>query len=258
MESDRCSHRSAAAAQFIVPDWPAPAWVKACASTRLGGVSASPYASFNLAHHVGDTAVAVAANRAQLMEALNLPEPPVWLNQVHSARAVDVCRIEDDADAAYTDRPGKVCAVLTADCLPILLCDRAGTQVAAVHAGWRGLAAGVIETTLDAMPRPATEWLAWLGPAIGPDAFEVGIEVRDIFISHDRAAAAAFRPARAGHWRANIYELARQRLRTKDVREIYGGGWCTARDGARFYSYRREGVTGRMASLIWIVPPDSV
>lgn len=257
-QSERDSSRSVNGAQFIFPDWPAPTWVRACTTTRVGGASAPPYATFNLAHHVGDALAVVAANRKHLAEALNLPAPPVWLDQIHSARAVDVCHVEGGADAAYTDRPDQVCAVLTADCLPILLCDRAGSRVAAVHAGWRGLAAGVIENTLHAMPRPATEWMAWLGPAIGPEAFEVGDAVREVFIGYDGVATSAFRPHRPGHWLADIYELARQRLRANGVTQIYGGGWCTVRDAARFYSYRREGVTGRMASLIWIASPDKV
>jgi polyphenol oxidase len=239
---------------FLWPDWPAPAHVRAVCTTRAGGVSQSPYASLNLGDHVGDDAGVVAENRAWLRRVLNLPADPSWLQQVHGTDAVDAAALTRpcQADAAYTDRPGVVCAVLTADCLPLLLCDRTGTRVAAVHAGWRGLAGGVIERALEGFTAPGSELLAWLGPAIGPQAFEVGEEVRAEFVAHDVAAAAAFLPARAGHWWADLYMLARQRLAARAVSAVYGGGHCTYTDAARFYSYRRDGSTGRMASLIWL------
>ena len=239
---------------FLWPDWPAPAQVHAVCTTRAGGVSQVPYASLNLGDHVGDAASAVAENRARLRNVLKLPAEPCWLQQVHGHCAVDAAAQTQfcQADAAYTDQPGVVCAVLTADCLPLLLCDRAGTRVAAVHAGWRGLAGGVIECALESFAASGSELMAWLGPAIGPQAFEVGDEVRAEFVAHDAAAAVAFQPARAGHWYADLYTLARQRLAARAVSAVYGGDFCTYTDAARFYSYRRDGRTGRMASLIWL------
>jgi len=230
--------------------------VRAVSTTRVGGVSRPPFDTMNLADHVGDDPEAVAANRAALRERLALPAEPVWLSQVHGIRACDAGRIASgcEGDAGVTDRPGVVCVVLTADCLPVLLCDRGGTRVVAVHAGWRGLAAGVVEAAVDAMDAPAEEIMAWLGPAIGPHAFEVGEEVRAAFLQADAAADGAFRPASAGHWLADIYELARLRLANRGVTCVYGGGLCTFSDTARFYSYRRDGTTGRMATLIWLVP----
>lgn len=240
--------------QFILPDWPAPASVRAAVTTRIGGVSKDPYNTFNLATHVGDDPKAVAVNRAQLRATLKLPSDPQWLRQVHGVTVIDAMGTKDEpeADGACTTKPGAVCAVLTADCLPVLLCDRQGTRVAALHAGWRGLAGGVIEAGVQALNVPGAGLLAWLGPAIGPDTFEVGKEVRDTFIAHDPAANTAFRPQAGGKYLADIYRLARQRLAALGVTAVYGGGLCTVRDRARFYSYRREGETGRMASLIWL------
>ncbi|WJW74922.1 peptidoglycan editing factor PgeF [Thiohalobacter sp. IOR34] len=242
-------------ADWLIPDWPAPAVVRALTTTRAGGVSRPPYDSLNLADHVGDDPAAVAANRERLRTRLGLPAEPVWLRQVHGTGIVDAARLSGTAgaDGSTTAQPGVVCAVLTADCLPLLLCDRAGRRVAAVHAGWRGLAGGVIEAALDAMDRPGSELLAWLGPAIGPRAFAVGDEVRAAFVAADPAAATAFH-REAGGWRADLYALARQRLAARGVRAVYGGHWCTHEDRARFYSYRRDGDTGRMASLIWLEP----
>ncbi len=242
---------------FLWPDWPTPAHVHAVCTTRAGGVSQVPYASLNLGDHVGDAASAVIENRARLRSVLKLPAEPRWLQQVHGHCVVDAAAQPRpcQADAAYTDQPGVVCAVLTADCLPLLLCDRAGTRVAAVHAGWRGLANGVIERTLEGFAVSGSELMAWLGPAIGPQAFEVGDEVRAEFVAHDAAAAAAFQPARAGHWYADLYMLARQRLAARAVRAVYGGNCCTYTDATRFFSYRRDGSTGRMASLIWLETP---
>jgi YfiH family protein len=240
--------------QFIAPDWPAPANVRAAVTTRVGGVSHAPYDTFNLATHVGDDPAAVRANRAHLRAALALPAEPLWLKQVHGVAVVDAARAgtEPEADGAFATQPGAVCAVLTADCLPVLLCNRAGTKVAALHAGWRGLAGGVMEAGVKAMGVAGSELLAWLGPAIGPEEFEVGPEVRTAFIQHDAQAAQAFRAAREGKFLADIYQLARQRLQRLGVAAVYGGGFCTVTEGARFFSYRRDGVTGRMAALIWL------
>jgi YfiH family protein len=241
---------------FIRPDWDAPANVKALQTTRIGGVSAAPWHSLNLGDHVGDDPEAVAENRRRLRQLL--PAEPVWLKQVHKTRCIDAADPDagNEADAAFTRTPGVVCAVLTADCLPVLLCDAAGTVVAAAHAGWRGLAGGVIESAVRAMGVPGENLMAWFGPAIGHDHFEVGDEVRASFIAHDPAAAAAFRPHASGKWLCDIYALARQRLSALGVRRVAGGDFCTVKDAERFYSYRRDGVTGRMASLIWIDPLD--
>jgi YfiH family protein len=237
---------------MIVPDWPAPPRVKSGMTTREGGVSAAPWDSLNLGDHVGDNPVHVAVNRARLRQ--QLPAEPAWLKQVHSSRVVELERDPNrEADAALTRRAGQVCAVLTADCLPVLFCDRAGTVVAAAHAGWRGLADGVLEATVAAMQVPPDEILAWMGAAIGPQAFEVGDDVRAAFVAQHPQAAAAFvaQPA-PGKWLADIYQLARIRLRHAGVQAIYGGGRCTFNEADSFYSYRRDGVTGRMASLIWL------
>lgn len=243
---------------WLVPDWPAPPAVRAVTTTRHGGVSTGAWSSMNPADHVGDAEAAVAANRARLREALALPAEPAWLEQVHGVRVVEVTGGGERpaADAAWTDRPGVVCAVLTADCLPVVFADRAGRCVAAAHAGWRGLAAGVLEATVGQLPVPPADLLAWLGPAIGPAAFEVGAEVRATFVDHAAAAARAFVPGRDGaHWFADIYTLARQRLAGAGVTAVFGGGGCTYTDSARFFSYRRDGVTGRMATLAWLAGP---
>lgn len=239
-------------ASTFVPDWPAPARVHALQTTRQGGVSRAPYASFNLGTHVGDDAAAVAANRRQL--ASLLPGEPVWLEQVHGCVVVAAEQAAGipRADAAVARRAGRVCAVMTADCLPLLLCDAAGSVVAAAHAGWRGLADGVIEATLRAMRVDAAQVLAWLGPAIGPQAFEVGSEVREIFVAHQAQAAQAFVPTIPGKWGADLYQLARLRLQAAGVQRIYGGEYCSHSDAERFFSYRRDGQTGRMATLIWL------
>ena len=240
--------------QFILPDWPAPANVRAAVTTRAGGVSHVPYDSFNLATHVGDDPAAVRENRARLRTALALPAEPLWLKQVHDVAVVDAAQggAEPEADGAFAAQPGAVCAVLTADCLPVLLCNREGTKVAALHAGWRGLAGGVIETGVKVLGLPGNELLAWLGPAIGPESFEVGREVRAAFVQHNAQAAQAFRAARDGKYLADIYLLARLRLQRLGVAAVYGGGFCTVTERARFFSYRRDGATGRMASLIWL------
>jgi len=239
---------------WIVPDWPAPGCVRAVVTSRHGGVSRGAFTSMNPADHVGDEPAAVAANRRRLEQRLQLPAAPLWLQQVHGATAVDAAAPGGmlQADAAYACQPGVVCAVLTADCLPLLLCDRAGTCVAAAHAGWRGLAAGVIEHTVAAMGLPGSELLAWLGPAIGAAAYRVGSEVRDTFVAHDPQAVAAFSGGSDGSWQADLYRLARQRLADCGVHAVSGGGHCTFTESDRFFSYRRDGVTGRIASLIWL------
>ena len=235
----------------ILPDWPAPARVKSLMTTRAGGVSQAPWASLNLGDHVGDDPAHVAANRARLRQ--SLPADPGWLRQVHSARVVELGRDANlEADAAVARQPGQVCAVLTADCLPVLFCDRAGSVVAAAHAGWRGLADGVLEATVAAMQVAPEGILAWMGAAIGPQAFEVGDDVREAFVARHPEAAAAFAPHAPGKWLADLYRLARVRLDHAGVHAIYGGGRCTYQEADSFYSYRRDGVTGRMASLIWL------
>jgi len=238
---------------LIYPDWPAPGNVRAVMTTRQGGVSQAPYDSFNLGSHVGDEPAHVTRNRELLREIAELPDDPHWLQQIHGCRVVRCGSGTQPvaADAATADVPGRVCAVLTADCLPLLICNRSGTRVAAVHAGWRGLAAGVIESTLARFGR-RDELLVWLGPAIGPAAFEVGNEVRQVFLSLDPLAEPGFKPSRPGHWLADLYFLARRRLALPQVAYIGGGDHCTLSESSRFFSYRRDGVTGRMAALVWL------
>ncbi|TBW51027.1 peptidoglycan editing factor PgeF [Marinobacter halodurans] len=241
---------------LIVPDWPLPENVRAAVSTRVGGLSVPPFDTLNLGDHVGDAVSAVTANRARLADALEVrPESIGWIRQVHGTGVAHLpADAGHEADASWTREPGVACAVLTADCLPVLFCADDGSQVAAAHAGWRGLASGVLEATLATFPAIAGVRV-WLGPAIGPDAFEVGSDVLQAFVKDDRTAASAFRdaPGRPGHYLADLYTLARHRLCRAGVRaeRIYGGGFCTFSDPGRFYSYRRDGETGRMASLIW-------
>ncbi|ROM76825.1 multi-copper polyphenol oxidoreductase [Pseudomonas brassicacearum] len=236
---------------WLIPDWPAPGRVKACVTTRGGGVSLAPFDSLNLGDHVGDDPAAVAENRRRLTDHFAIT--PAWLQQVHGIAVVEADPAQvATADASWTATPGIACAAMTADCLPVLFCNRAGTRVGAAHAGWRGLANGVLEATLDSLEVPADEILAWLGPAIGPQAFEVGPEVREAFIAQLPQAAQAFVPSRnAGKFLADIYALARLRLAARGVTAVYGGGLCTVTD-PRFFSYRRAARTGRFASLIWI------
>lgn len=238
--------------EWIEPDWPAPGRVGALVSTRRGGSSVGAFASLNLGTRVGDDPAAVAENRARVRALL--PAEPVWLRQVHGLDVVDAAGAEADvtADAAFTRAPGVVCAIQVADCLPVLFCDRDGTTVAAAHAGWRGLSAGVLERTVAAFEAPADTLLAWLGPAIGPTAFEVGMDVFEAFTTTDPQAADAFRPLPAGKWLADLYVLARRRLARAGVHAVYGGGLCTVSDPARFFSYRRDRVTGRQAAFIWL------
>jgi len=242
---------------WIEPDWPAPSRVRALCTTRRGGVSAGTFASLNLADQVGDEPSHVAQNRAQLHKRFGLPSEPYWLQQVHGCAVADAAREPEgcQADAAIAARPGAVCAVLTADCLPLLLCNGAGTHVAAVHAGWRGLADGIIEAAVARLAVPPCEILCWLGPAIGPQVFEVGAEVRTRFLELGKEdTQTAFRPSPGGKWLADLYALAQERLHRCGVDQVSGGGFCTYSDSERFFSYRRDGVTGRMASLIWIDP----
>lgn len=235
-------------------DWPAPAGVHAMQTLRTGGIGVGPYDSLNLAAHVGDAPAAVAENRRRLAAVLALREAPRWLHQVHGARVVGLphAQGEPEADAVWTAEPGVVCAVLTADCVPVLLCADDGSVVAAVHAGWRGLAAGVVETTIAALPVPPARLMAWLGAAIGPTAFEVGPEVRSAFVAHDADAAGCFSPGAGDRWHADLYALARRRLQAARIPAVHGGGRCTFSDARRYFSYRRDGRCGRMASLIWI------
>ncbi len=239
---------------WIIPDWPAPTAVRAVITTRTGGYSQAPYSSLNLAEHVGDDPVVVAKNRTLLRESLQLPSEPMWLQQVHGCAVAERggSVSSNCADASTTQTAGEVCVVMTADCLPLLLCNRSGTRVAAVHAGWRGLADGVIEAAMAKFSEPGEELLAWLGPAIGPQEFEVGAEVRERFIADNPADATAFVAKGSGKWLADIYRLASSRLQSASCGYIGGGNYCTVTDSERFFSYRREGITGRMAALIWI------
>lgn len=236
---------------WLIPDWPAPSRVKACVTTRAGGVSLAPFDSLNLGDHVGDDPAAVAENRRRLTDRFAIA--PAWLQQVHGIAVVEADPTQVvTADASWTSTPGIACAAMTADCLPVLFCDRAGHRVAAAHAGWRGLANGVLEATLDRFQVPSEDILAWLGPAIGPKVFEVGPEVREAFVEQLPQAAQAFVPSyNAGKFLADIYELACLRLAARGVTAVYGGGLCTVND-PRFFSYRRNPRTGRFASLIWI------
>ncbi|MDF0606598.1 peptidoglycan editing factor PgeF [Neisseriaceae bacterium TC5R-5] len=233
-------------------DWPAPANVHTLITTRNGGVSQAPWNSFNLGMHVGDNPEHVSTNRETLRQLL--PDEPIWLHQLHGTCVLNADEASEhpaEADASVSHRAGKVCVVLTADCLPLLLCNRAGSVVSAIHAGWRGLCDGVIENSVSACAVDNSELLAWLGPAIGPDAFEVGEEVRAAFIAHDPIAESAFTAITEGKYLADIYQLARQRLNALGVTQIYGGNFCTVIERDHFFSYRRDRDTGRMASLIW-------
>ncbi|MFO7808642.1 peptidoglycan editing factor PgeF [Guyparkeria sp.] len=241
--------------RFIEATWPTPGGVRAGVTTRIGGHSRPPFDGFNLATHVGDDPEAVAANRAELAEMLVLPEPPRWLNQTHGTAVVgpEVPTDLPEGDAAFTDRPGEVLAVLTADCLSVTLASHDGSEVAVAHAGWRGLAAGVIEQTVDRFSVAGDELMAWLGPAIGPSHFEVGEEVREAFMREYPADASAFRGAgEAGRFHADLFALARSRLRRQGITRVYGGERDTYALPELFYSYRRDrGETGRMATLVW-------
>lgn len=237
---------------WIVPDWPAPSGVKAFITTRAGGFSRGPYASFNVSARVGDDPDAVERNLELLRS--TLPADPVWLHQVHGAEVVDATSAPPfaAADASVTRVRHVVCVVTTADCMPVLLAHRGGDAAGVAHAGWRGMAAGVIEATLAQLDVPAAETMAFLGPAISSRAFEVGRDVYDAFVNNDNEAGAAFTPTAAGKFHADLYALARLRLARAGVHDVYGGDFCTYADPARFYSYRRDHITGRMAALIWL------
>ena len=250
--------------RWIVPDWPAPRRVHAFVTTRAGGVSHGDYASLNLGKTSGDDPERVAHNRAIVRDLL--PSEPMWLAQVHGAEVARAERFRIDvertgeyhipeaprADACVADAPGQVCVVLTADCMPVFFCDAAGTRVAVAHAGWRGLAAGVLENTVAAMGVAPAHVIAWMGPAIGPGAFEVGRDVYDAFVSRDAGAAAAFRDGKPGKYMADLYALARRRLGAAGIAGIYGGGFDTYHDAERFFSYRRVAKSGRMGAFIWM------
>ncbi len=241
--------------EFIIPNWPAPANVKALQTTRMGGYSLVPYNSLNFGSHVNDTPQHVAQNRQLLSR--YLPSEPVWLNQVHGVNIVDAAQTNcvPDADASFTTQKNVVCVTMTADCLPVLLCDSAGTVVSAVHAGWRGLCDGALEASIHAVCRAvnieSNQIMAWLGPAIGPNAFEVGSEVREQFIAKDKKSENAFKP-HGTKWLGDIYQIATQRLNNLGVTQIYGGDRCTFTEKDQFFSFRRDGDTGRMATLIWL------
>lgn len=243
---------------WIAADWPAPPGVRAGQTMRDGGVSQPPFASLNLATHVDDAAEAVAINRKRVRDALQLRAEPQWLRQVHGVHVacLPAHEREPEADAAWTSEPGVSCAVMTADCLPVLFSALDGTAVAAAHAGWRGLANGVLEATIAAMPVAPRNLQAWLGAAIGPDAFEVGPEVRACFVDQHADFATAFRPGRGDRWMADIYALARARLQRVGVTAIYGGSRCTFSEPDVWFSFRRAPRCGRMASLIWIDAAD--
>jgi len=245
-----------AEAGALCADWPAPACVRSAIALRtMAGLSKPPFDACNLGGRCGDDPAVVDANRAALVDALGLPAPPIWLRQVHGTVVVDADagagEAEPEADAAVTHANGRVLAVLTADCLPVLLCAGDGSAIGVAHAGWRGLAAGVIEATVAKLGVASESALAWLGPAIGPASYEVGDEVRAAFLAHDSGAAAAFEETRPGHWLCDLYALARRRLASVGVRRVFGGDFDTFAD-PRFYSYRRDRETGRFASLIWI------
>ncbi len=237
---------------WIEADWPTPANIKAGTTTRCGGVGRGRYESFNLALHVGDEPDAVKQNRQTLTRVLNLPSEPHWLNQRHGCDVSTDNHRMKDADAGLSSETNRVCVVMTADCLPVLISDVKGTCVAAIHAGWRGLAAGIITSTIKKMPATGDQLLVWLGPAIGPEAFEVGPEVRASFVCKNSAYADAFVPNKSEKYFMNIYQAARIELQTLGVERVYGGDFCTFENGEQFYSHRRDQQTGRMASLIWI------
>ncbi|USD65757.1 peptidoglycan editing factor PgeF [Vibrio sp. SCSIO 43136] len=237
---------------MIIPNWPAPKNIKAVSSTRVGGVSTGKYHGLNVGAHVGDDICLVERNRRIFARQTGMPSAPVWLNQTHST---DIVRVEQpsksviDADGSITRTQGVVCCAMTADCLPVLVTDIEGSQVAAVHAGWRGLANGIVENALAQFDKPV---MAWLGPGIGQSAFEVGDDVVEAFVSHDTKAMTAFTAKKDGKWLADMPKLAKLRLAAQGVEHIYDSGLCTYQNPTQFYSYRRDGVTGRLASFIWI------
>lgn len=243
-------------ANCLIPQWPAPASVRAAFTLRSGGVSVAPFDTLNVGAHVGDAPAQVSENRRRVREWLDLPAEPVWLEQVHGAQVLEVDDVAGAkparADAAIARRPGIVLVIQVADCLPVLLATREGGAVAAAHAGWRGLSGGVLEATVAKLGEPASRLIAWLGPAIGPAHFEVGEDVRSAFVGPEPQAAQAFVVNARGRWQCDLAQLARQRLRSIGVGEVYGGEWSTFADPQRFFSYRRDGRCGRMAALIWL------
>lgn len=244
---------------LLVPEWPVPPGVRAVMTTRAGGFSRGPFASLNLGEQTEDDPRAVAGNRRRLKARLGLEREPAWLHQVHGSVVVraDAVDAPPAADASWTDRPGVACAVLVADCLPVLFCDRAGTRVAAAHCGWRGLASGVLAATIDAMGGRPDELVAWLGAAIGPGAFEVGPEVCEAFTTRWPRTEAAFLPGNGDRFHCDIYRIAREQLAELGVTSVHGGDHCTASEPERFFSFRRDGLTGRMAALVWLAEPSS-
>jgi YfiH family protein len=248
------------AIEWIKPDWPAPSSVRALSTQRGGGVSGHPFESLNLGSHVGDVPAAVEENRRRLRQAAGLPAEPAWLRQVHGTQVADLDRLDGgdlagampSADAAITRRPGRICAILTADCLPVLLASETGDAVGAAHAGWRGLAAGVLEAAVAALRVEPRCLLAWLGPAIGPGHFEVGPEVREAFVRGDPGAEAAFAVNARGRFMADLPALARSRLARLGIARVYGGHDCTFEQRDQYFSHRRDGKTGRQATLIWL------
>jgi YfiH family protein len=245
---------NALALDVLRPEWPVAGRVLAATTLRTGGVSAPPCDTLNLGTHVGDDPAAVAENRRRVSEALKLPSEPAWLEQVHG---VEVANLDEStplkrADAAVTRTPGKVCVIQVADCMPVLFATKDASVIGAAHAGWRGLAGGVLEATIAAMRADPAETYAWLGPAISQQHFEVGDEVRAAFVGHDSAAASAFTQNARQRWQCDLYALARQRLTALGVTHISGGGWCTYEDRTRFFSFRRDGRCGRMAALLWL------
>jgi polyphenol oxidase len=239
---------------LIIPDWPAPAWVKAVTTTRCHGFSEPPFASLNLSPYVGDKPGNVAKNQQRLKNALGIVQLPIWLRQVHGTRAIsaDSPAIDIVADAIYSHQSQKICAVQTADCLPILACSCTHHCIAAIHAGWKGLAAGIIENSINALSCPTNTLLVWLGPAIGPQVFVVGEEVLQAFVEKDSQANQAFQYLGNKRWLADLYQLAKQRLNTLGIHSIYGSNYCTYTNKELFFSFRRDKITGRMASLIWL------
>jgi YfiH family protein len=241
--------------RWLEPVWPVAARVRVVSTLRSGGSSRGCHAGLNLAEHVDDAPDAVAENRRRLRVAARLPAEPGWLEQVHGTAVVDVATLRGNVaqgDAGFADEPGFVAAVLTADCLPVVIADRSATRVAVAHAGWRGLAAGVLEACIARLGVPSGELHAWLGPAISQPSFEVGAEVRDAFVTRAREYEAAFVPNERGRFQADLFELARLRLRDCGVAAVHGGGWCTAAQRGLYYSFRRDGTTGRMATLAWL------
>ena len=240
--------------RWIPADWPVPEHVQAGTTTRIGGYSRGTYASMNLASHVDDNPDYVFQNRILIREQLSLPDEPLWLQQIHSNKVINLAKenVNQPADGAYTNKHNQICVVLTADCLPLLLCNTTGTEIAAIHIGWRGFSRNIITSALNAFTAKPQELMAWIGPYISAKHYEVGEEVRTACLKLINDTNTVFRPARPGHWFADMQGLVRQQLQTAGVHEIFGGDNCTYTDYQHFYSYRRDGITGRVASFIWM------